>query len=40
MIDLVTGSQGGANAFDKEDGFTAEPKPVAKVAEGADEIDF
>ena len=41
VIDLVTGSQGGANAFDKEDGFTAEPKPVAKVAEGEEEtIDF
>ena len=41
VIDLVTGSQGGANAFDKEDGFTAEPKPEVKVAEGEDEsIDF
>ena len=41
VIELVTGGQGGANAFDKEDGFTAEPKPVAKVAEGEDEsIDF
>jgi len=41
VIELVTGGQGGANAFDKEDGFTAEPKPVAKVVEGEDEsIDF
>ena len=41
VIDLVTGGQGGANAFDKEDGFTAEPKPAVTVAEGEDEtIDF
>lgn len=41
VIDLVTGGQGGANAFDKEDGFTAEPKAEVKVAEGEDEtIDF
>ena len=41
VLDLVTGGQGGASAFDKEDGFVAEPKPVAKVAEGEDEtIDF
>jgi hypothetical protein len=40
VIDLVTGGQGGANAFDKEDGFTAEPKPTPVVAEGGDEIDF
>ena len=40
VIDLVTGGQGGANAFDKEDGFTAEPKPEPVVAEGGDEIDF
>ena len=41
VIDLVTGGQGGANAFDKEDGFTAEPKPAVVVAEGEDEsIDF
>jgi len=41
VLDLVTGGQGGASAFDKEDGFTAEPKPEVKVAEGEDEsIDF
>jgi len=41
VIELVTGGQGGANAFDKEDGFTAEPKAEVKVAEGEDEsIDF
>ena len=40
VLDLVTGGQGGANAFDKEDGFTAEPKPTPVVAEGGDEIDF
>ena len=40
VIDLVTGGQGGANAFDKEDGFTAEQKPAPVVAEGGDEIDF
>ena len=40
VLDLVTGGQGGANAFDKEDGFTAEPKPAPVVAEGGDDIDF
>jgi hypothetical protein len=41
VIDLVTGGQGGANSFDVEDGYEAESKPVAKVAEGEDEtIDF
>ena len=40
VLDLVTGGQGGANAFDKEDGFTAEPKPTPVVAEGGDDIDF
>ena len=41
VLELVTGGQGGANAFDKEDGFTAEPKATPVVAEGEDEsIDF
>jgi len=40
VLDLVTGGQGGASAFDKEDGFTAEPKPAPVVAEGGDDIDF
>jgi hypothetical protein len=40
VIDLVTGSQGGANAFDKEDGFTAEPKPTPVATADGDEIDF
>ena len=40
VIDLVTGGQGGANSFDVEDGFTAEPKPTPVVAEGGDEFDF
>ena len=40
VLDLVTGGQGGANAFDKEDGFTAEPKPAPVAAEGGDDIDF
>ena len=40
VLDLVTGGQGGANAFDKEDGFIAEPKPTPVMAEGGDEIDF
>ena len=40
VIELVTGGQGGANAFDKEDGFTAEQKPAPVAAEGGDDIDF
>ena len=40
VIELVTGGQGGANAFDKEDGFTAEQKPAPVSAEGGDDIDF
>ena len=40
VIDLVTGSQGGANAFDVEDGFTAESKPAPVATADGDEIDF
>ena len=40
VIDLVTGGQGGANSFDVEDGFTAEPKPTSVATTDGDEFDF
>ena len=40
VIELVTGGQGGANAFDKEDGLTAEQKTAPVATEGGDDIDF